>query len=186
MLVITGNPGVGKHTIAKIVAKNLSLDLLDINAVAIKNKAVKLKDGSGYVVDLLKLSSLLRKHVNKKKLVVGHLAPYVLKKSDACMVAVIRRSPYELKSVYKHRGYSTQKMGDNLSSEIIGVCIYDAIKRFGKSKVAEFDNTGIKPKLTADKIINMVKGKKDYSVGQIDWLDLIFSKDDMRKFFEYR
>ena len=64
MLVITGNPGVGKHTISKIVAKKLSLDLIDINAIAIKNNTIKSKDSSGYVVDLQKLSLLLRKYMN--------------------------------------------------------------------------------------------------------------------------
>ena len=35
--VITGNPGVGKHTVAKLIAKNLNLDLIDINKVAIEH-----------------------------------------------------------------------------------------------------------------------------------------------------
>lgn len=186
MLVITGNPGVGKHTIAKIVAKNLSFVLVDINKVAIENNAIKSKDATGYVVDLRKLSSLMRKYVSKKSLIVGHLAPYVLRKSDACMVAVIRRSPYELKRVYKKRRYNTQKMTENLSSEIIGVCLYDAIKKFGKNKVAEFDSTTAKPKVTVDKIIRTFKGKTEYNVGKIDWLSLIVANNDMQKFFEYK
>lgn len=186
MLIITGNPGVGKHTIAKIVSRNLSLGLVDINEIAIKNKAVKSKDSTGYVVDLRRLSSLMRKYVGKKSLVVGHLAPYVLKRSDACMVAVIRRSPYELKRVYKKRGYDAQKTTENLSSEIIGVCLYDAIKKFGSDKVAEFDSTAVKPTVTADKITKAFKGKSKYDVGKVDWLSLIVANDDMQKFFEYK
>ncbi len=34
-IVITGNPGVGKHTISKEVAKNLELDILDLQQVKI-------------------------------------------------------------------------------------------------------------------------------------------------------
>jgi adenylate kinase len=185
VLVITGNPGVGKKTVSKIVAKNLSLDIVDISTVAIQNDAIKAKDSSGYVVDLRKLSLLMGKYVNKKSLVVGHLAPYVLRKSDACMIAVIRRSPYELKSVYKKRGYDAQKMTENLSSEIIDVCLYDVIKKFGKKKVAEFDNTATKSKNTADKIISTFKGKTKYGVGKIDWLSLIVANNDMQEFFEY-
>lgn len=185
MLVITGNPGVGKHTIAKIVSRKLSLNLIDINSIAIKNKAVKSKNVSGYVVDLKKLSSLLRKYVNKENLLVGHLAPYVLKKNDPSMVAVIRRSPYELKDVYKRRGYNAKKSIDNLSSEIIGVCLYDAIKKFGEKKIAEFDTTGVKPVVTANKIADAFKGKVKYSIGKVDWLSLIVTNNDMQKFFEY-
>ncbi|MBE44386.1 MAG: shikimate kinase [Thaumarchaeota archaeon] len=186
MLVITGNPGVGKHTISKIVAKKLSLDLIDINAIAIKNNTIKSKDSSGYVVDLQKLSLLLKKYMNKKSLIVGHLAPYVLQRNDVCMVAVIRRSPYELESVYKKRCYNFQKITDNLSGEIIGICLYDTIKKFGKNKVAEFDNTAVKSKVTTDKIINYFKGNVKYIVGKIDWLSLISANNDMYKFFEYK
>jgi adenylate kinase len=186
MLIITGNPGVGKHTIAKIVAKKLSLDLVDINTVAIKNGAIKSKDSSGYVVDLRKLSSLMRKYASKKSLVVGHLASYVLRKSDACMVAVIRRSPYELKKVYKKRGYSAKKVRENLESEIIGICLYDAVKKFGKNKVVEFDNTAAKATVTADRIVKAYEGKAKYLVGKIDWLSLIVANNDMQKFFDYK
>ena len=35
-LVITGNPGVGKHTIAEEISKENSYKLLDINKIAIK------------------------------------------------------------------------------------------------------------------------------------------------------
>lgn len=186
MLVITGNPGVGKHTLAKIVARKLSLDLIEINTIAIKNNAIKSKDSLGYVVDLRKLAVSLRDHVNKKNLLVGHLAPYVLQKSDASMVAVIRRSPYELTSVYKKRGYGAQQIASNLSSEIIGVCMYDAVKKFGKNKVAEFNNTALKPETTADKIINTFKGKTKFVIGKFDWLSLIIENNDMWKFFEYK
>lgn len=186
VLIITGNPGVGKHTISKIVAKKLSLNLVDINTVAITNNAVKSKERSGYVVDLRKLSLLMRKYVGKKSLIVGHLAPYVLKKNDACMVAVIRRSPYELERVYKKRGYNVRKRADNLSSEIIGVCLFDAVKKFGKNKVAEFDSTATKPETVGDKIIDVFKGKAEYVLGKVDWLSLLAANNDMRRFFEYK
>ena len=35
-LVITGNPGVGKHTISKHVAKDLKYEIIDINKIALK------------------------------------------------------------------------------------------------------------------------------------------------------
>ncbi|MFQ5970505.1 MAG: adenylate kinase family protein, partial [Nitrososphaerales archaeon] len=129
MLVITGTPGVGKHTIAKIIEKKLGLKLIDISSVAITNNAIISKDKSGYVVDIKKLSLIVREKIKKDCLVVGHLAPYVLKKRDPSLVAVIRYSPYELKKVYAKRGYDQQKIMDNVSSEVIGICLYDAIKR---------------------------------------------------------
>lgn len=185
MLVITGNPGVGKHTVAKIVAKKLDLELIDINAVAIKKNAIIKKDKIGYVIDLKKLSSLLRKEITRKCLVVGHLAPYVLKKTDPTLVIVLRRSPYELEKVYSIRGYNKQKTTNNISSEIIGVCLYDAIKRFGKNKVAEVDSTTRKVENITKKIISIINGKSKRSTGKIDWLSLIVKNDDLQRFFMY-
>ncbi len=184
-MVITGNPAVGKHTVAKIVAKKLALKLIDVNTVAIKGNAIIMKDKIGYVVDLRKLFSLLRKDVTKNSLVVGHLAPYVLNKSNADLVIVLRRSPYELKKVYAKRKYSEEKAGDNISSEIIGVCLYDAIKKFGRDKVAEIDSTAKKPEKVVNEIISILEGKSKRSIGKVDWLDLIVKNDDMQKFFVY-
>ena len=185
LLVLTGNPGVGKHTAAKIVAKKLGLKLIDINTVALKKKAIIMKDNIGYVVDLKKLSSLLRREITKDCLVVGHLAPYVLKKGDAGLVIVLRRSPYELKKVYKKRGYNEQKVIENISSEIIGVCLYDAIKKFGKDKVAEVDSTAKNTKKVTNEILSIFMGKSSRSVGKVDWLSLIVKNNDLQKFFEY-
>ena len=40
-LVITGNPGVGKHTTAELVAKKLpDTPIVDINRIVVDNKAV--------------------------------------------------------------------------------------------------------------------------------------------------
>ena len=185
MLVITGNPGVGKHTVAEIVAKKLDLKLIDINTVAIEKNAIIKKDKIGYVVDLKKLSPLLRKEVTRKCLVVGHLAPYVLKKSDPALVIVLRRSPYALEKVYAMRGYNEQKATDNISSEIIGVCLYDAVKRFGKNKVAEVDSTTRKAENVTKKIISILNGKSKRLVGKVDWLSLIVKNDDLLRFFMY-
>lgn len=185
MLVITGSPGVGKHSIARIIAKKLGLKLIDINSIALKNNAVISKDKSGYVVDIKKLSSILRKEIKKDCLVVGHLAPYVLKARNTSLVAVIRRSPYELKKVYAKRGYDREKIMDNVSSEVIGICLYDSIKRFGEGRVAEFDSTGKKPEKLTGEIISVINRELEGSVGKVDWLSLIVKNNDLQRFFEY-
>ena len=36
-LIITGNPGVGKHTVAAQIMKNEDYDMIDINKIAIES-----------------------------------------------------------------------------------------------------------------------------------------------------
>jgi adenylate kinase len=187
--VITGNPGVGKHTTAKIIAEKINADIIDINDVAIDNNATGKKTDLGLDVDVKRLVRLLEKQLKAESdlVIVGHLAPYVLRPAGISLVAVLRRSPYELEKTLKKRGYSVDKVRENVASEILGTSLYDSLKTFGKRKVAEFDTTGKTPKETADEILSELQKKpksKSKLIG-IDWLNLVSEKGDMRRFFKY-
>jgi adenylate kinase len=186
-LVITGNPGVGKHTSAKIIAEKMDAEIIDINRVAIDNNAIAKRTKRGLEVDVKKLSRLLAKSLKARndQIVVGHLAPYVLKPAGISMVAVLRRSPYELEKTLKKRGYSTEKIRENLASEILGVSLYDSLETFSNGKVVEFDTTGKTPDQTANEIMRALRKKPRKPAGIIDWLALVSERGDMQKFFEY-
>jgi adenylate kinase len=186
-LVVTGNPGVGKHTSARIIAKKLEADILDINKIAIDKGAIAEKTDHGLDVDLKKLQRLISKAMLSKKdlVIVGHLAPYVVKRADIGMAAVLRRSPYSLQETLESRGYGHSKVIENTSSEILGVSMYDAIKAFGRAKVAEFDTTGKTPEQTALETIRALKKQAPRKTGVVDWLTLVSEKDDIKRFFEY-
>jgi adenylate kinase len=190
-LVITGNPGVGKHTSAKIIAEKIDAEIIDINNVAINNNAIGKNTDLGFEVDVKRLVRLLEKLLKIKGnlVIVGHLAPYVLKPSGISLVAVLRRSPYELEKTLKKRGYSVDKVRENVASEILGTSLYDSLKTFGKRKVAEFDTTGKSPEETADEIWTTLqkntKSKPKPKLLGIDWLILVSEKGDMRRFFKY-
>ena len=185
-LVITGNPGTGKHTSAKIVAERLGAEIIDINKVALENNAILGKTSHGADVDTKKLGRLLASILKKKGslVIVGHLAPYVMKVAGIDMAAVLRRAPTKLEFTLAGRKYSREKINENVSAEILGVLLYDAIKAFGKRRVAEFDTTNRTPKETADEIISALQKKSPKKVGIVDWL-AILSEDEVQKFFAY-
>lgn len=189
--VITGNPGVGKHTSAKIIAEKIDAEIIDINDVAIDNNATRKNTDLGFDVDVKKLVRLLEKLLKTKRdlVIVGHLAPYVLKPAGISLVAVLRRSPYELEKTLKKRGYSVDKVRENVASEILGTLLYDSLKTFGKGKVAEFDTTGKSPEETADEMLTALqkntRSKPKPKLLGIDWLILVSEKGDMRRFFKY-
>jgi len=64
--------------------------------------------------------------------------------------------------------------------------MYDAVKTFGKDRVAEIDSTAKKAEKVASKIISIFKGKSKRSLGTVDWLSLIVKNDDLQKFFAYQ
>ena len=181
--VITGNPGVGKHTVAKHIAKNLKLELIDINKIAVEN-GIFVREKETLYVDTKALQKILDKKITNHSLVVGHLAPYVIPRKKAQIVIVLRKNPYKLNSVYKKRKYSKQKTIENLGSEILGITFYDALKKFGPAKTHQID-TSLSSVSKVVKKIEMLFEKGKFQEDQVDWLGLISKKQDLKRFFPY-
>ena len=181
--VITGNPGVGKHTVAKHIAKRLDLELIDINKI-VKQEGVFEKVEETLDVDVKKLKKMLEKKITKNSLVIGHLAPYVVSRKQVKSAVVLRRDPYKLISVYKKRKYTHQKSIENLGSEILGVTYYDSINEFGPDRTFQINTTDKSVSSIVKKIEDLfVRGV--YQEDEVDWLGLISEKNDFKRFFPY-
>ncbi len=181
-LIITGNPGVGKHTIANLLQeKNGSYQILDISKFAIENGLGEKVEG-GIEVDTIKLTNEIKKVVLEETLIVGHLAPYIFDESMIDLVIVLRKNPYDLVDIYKEREYQDSKIKENAGSEILGVIANDALKSFGKEKTFEVDSTKKTPELVLNEVNKIIKNKKGGDV--IDWLSLVAERNDMNRFFD--
>jgi len=181
-LVITGNPGVGKHTIAKRLAKEINYNVLDINEIALKFDVYE-KNKKTIIVDTKKLAKILKTQISKKTLIVGHLAPYVLSKKQVKKAIILRKNPYKLVSIYKKRKYSKQKILENLGSEVLGIVAFDGIKQFGEKKTFQIDTSSQSISKTLKKIQGILVGK--FKEEKIDWLTLVSKRKDLKKFFSY-
>ena len=179
-LVITGTPGVGKHTIAKNIAKILDFKILDINKVVLETGFYE-KKHEALDVDITKLKKILKKKITKKAIVVGHLAPYVVPKTQVKLAIILRKNPYNLISIYKKRKYSAKKTAENVGSEILGVIAYDSLKKFGKEKTYQIDTTSKSIPKVSKALIGIMKGKVFDE--KVDWLSLVSEKNDLKKFF---
>ncbi len=182
-LVITGNPGVGKHTTADVFMKdNSEYQLIDISRFAIE-KGFTEKSEDGFEVDTTRLKDELQKLISKKTLFVGHLAPYVFDESDIDFVIVLRKNPYQLIEIYKEREYQEFKIKQNTGSEILGVIANDAISSFGQDKTFEIDTTDKTPEKVVDVMNNLIKNQEGGDV--VDWLTLVEEKNEFDRFFDY-
>jgi adenylate kinase len=181
--VITGNPGTGKHTIAKLISKKLGIDIIDINKIAITERVFTKKDGT-LDVDVNKLKKIINKMPMKDSVLVGHLAPYVISAKNVEMAVVLRKSPYRLESTYKKRKYTKKKSLENLGSEILGIIYHDALREFGREKTFQIDTSNRKISSTVKKVESIFTGTK-IKDDNVDWLQSVLKKGDMRKFFPY-
>lgn len=188
-MVITGTPGVGKHTVAKSLSTIMgSIPILDINEIILSN-CLFINSENCKEVDIQKsyefLTLLLSKNEFQNSIIIGHLAPYVINSQLVDFVIVLRRSPYELKKIYQERCYSDSKTRDNINAEILGILSYDASTNFDFSKLSELENSSnLLPSSVAQSIYDMCLDTKSRSFGFIDWISLIQSDPEMLKYIK--
>ncbi len=184
-LVITGNPGVGKHTTAFELKKILDLVLIDINDLAVQHHAFL--QTPNLEIDSRRIAAIIESKLgeSQRTVIVGHLAPYVLKKEWIDLTIVLRRSPYAILSTLESRNYSVEKIRENVASEILGVILYDSVQCFGKEKIAELDTTQTTSTEICEKIISLIKGNTGRKIGVVDWLSLVNERGDVGRFLEY-
>ena len=181
-LVITGSPGVGKHTITKEISKILNLPIFDINQIA-KEQNLFERIAETNDVDVDKLEKIIKEKISQPSLIVGHLAPYVLKSEQIKKIIVLRKNPYALIQIYQSRGYSEKKIKDNIGSEALGIILYDSITKFGTEKTVQIDVSEKTIEETTKKVNGIIKG--EITSEEIDWLPIISNKNDLKEFFAY-
>jgi adenylate kinase len=180
-IVITGNPGVGKHSIVKEISKHMELPIIDINNIA-KDAGLFEENDDVNDVNVSSLKKIIKEKISSPSLIVGHLAPYVISSNQIKRVIVLRRNPYDLVSVYKKREYTGEKTRDNAGSEILGIIAHDSINQFG-GKVSQVDVSGKSISEVVKKVVSIINGEEINE--EVDWLDLVTKQNDLKKFFAY-
>jgi len=170
-IAISGTPGTGKTTVAKILARDLNYVLLDLNEFA-KSRNLTLgndKKRNSVIIDV----SALKKEVAQMDgdmVLEGHLAHFC----DADLYIILRANPKTLAKRMKSREWREEKIRENVEAEIMNICLDEAVELHGKA-VFEVDTTKKTPDDTARTIkeIALGKNKERYAPGEIDWTNYI-------------
>jgi len=166
-IAVTGTPGVGKTTIARLLAKELGLKYISLNEIAEKADAFIGYDKQmrSKIVDAKKL----KKEVEKLKggfVLDGHFSHDF----DVDLVIVLRCRPDILEKRLKKRYPKNKaKVKENVDAEILGV-ITSEVLQSGK-KFVEIDVSGKGKK----EVVEEIKEKMARPDGKvIDWIELGF------------
>ncbi|HIH91337.1 TPA: AAA family ATPase [Candidatus Woesearchaeota archaeon] len=135
IIAITGTPGTGKTTLAKKLVRRHGYRYMDVNALITRHRLYERYDRKlkTKIIDPKKLVRFLipyTKSLKAKGVVIdSHLSHYLPPSLvDRCYVTTCGLTV--LKQRLKKRGYSTQKIRDNLEAEVFQACLTEA-QEFG-------------------------------------------------------
>jgi len=170
VIALTGSPGVGKSTIAKILLKR-GYKVKKVEELARKYNCIIDEKDNVKVIDTEKL----KKRLKCRNLIIieGHLSHLL----NPDMVIVLRCNPLVLKRRLERRGWSVQKILENVEAELIDYILIEAINQV--ENVYEIDLTDLEPEKAADIIEEIIHGKtKNYRPGKIDWISIMGNQID--------
>ncbi|MEM3153673.1 MAG: adenylate kinase family protein [Candidatus Bathyarchaeia archaeon] len=183
VILITGTPCVGKTSVARLLASRLNAVYVNLTELATERNltigADESRSGS-LIVDegrLRKAIIRLIGEANEQNVVIdGHYVASVVPKKLVTRAFVLRRDPVELRGFMEKAGFSGNKLWENLASEILDVCLIDALNKYGKEKVCEIDATGKSVEDVVEDILAILNGSKNCYVGVVDWLGKLESE----------
>jgi adenylate kinase len=190
VVLLTGTPCVGKSSVARLLCVKLDAFYVNLTELAIRENLVSGKDleRNSIIVDerrmARKISEIIEKCDKEDVIVDGHYAVNVVPKNFVSYVFVLRRDPVELKGFMEKAGFSGLKLWENLASEILDVCLVDALKVHGKEKVCELDVTGKSVEEVVNEILNILMGRGKCRVGIVDWLGKLESEGLLEEFLK--
>lgn len=182
VILVTGTPGVGKTSVARVLASRIDAVHVNLTELATEEKLVLEFDADRqtHIVDEAKVKHRLVEIIEntlQDVVIEGHYAVFVAPKNAVTHAFVLRRNPIELKKILEDRGFSGLKLWENLAAEILDTCLVDALNFTGESvKVCEVDVTGKTVSEVADEILAVLKNERECFYGIVDWLGLLEQK----------
>ena len=139
--IVTGTPGTGKTSFAKELAKKKRAGYVDVSKIVREKKFYSGYDRSlrSYVADVGKVVNYLEKLIkpSKNDLVIDSHLSHHLPANYVDLCYVMKCNLRKLKKRLINRGYSSNKVRENLDAEILQVCLLEALLNKHKVKVVD-------------------------------------------------
>jgi len=190
VILVTGTPCVGKTSVAQLLTSKLDALYVNLTELAVRGNLISGRDEErgSVIVDEIRMRRKIRQIVrdcSKKDVVVdGHYAVSVVPKKLVTYVFVLRRDPVELRKFMEQCGFSGRKLWENLASEILDVCLVDALNAHGEEKVCELDASGKSVEEVVSEILDVLGEYKKCRVGVVDWLGKLESEGLLGEFLK--
>lgn len=164
-VALTGTPGTGKTTVADLVETDLAV--VHLNDVIREEDLSTGRDAErdSLVADL---DALRERFADREDVVFeSHLAHHL----PVDRVVVLRCHPDELTERLQGRGWTGEKVAENVESERLDLLLSEAVAEHGLDRVYELDTTGRPPEAVAQDVAAVLAGEREPSAGEVDFFD---------------
>lgn len=180
LIGLTGTPGTGKTSVSKFLERKRHWKIIHLNEM-IKEEHLYTEidvERDAVIADMelvrKRLEEIIGGKENEVIVLESHLAHYI-----ADIVIILRVCPPELERRLKARGYSEEKIRENIEAEALDVILVEAFEWC--EKVFEINTTGKSIEETGqdiEKIVDHIlngdeEELSEYKPGSIDWIDLV-------------
>ena len=114
----------------------------------------------------------------------GHYAVDVVPTNYVKTVFVLRRDPRQLKAVLERRGYDSKKVWENLTAEILDVCLCDALSVYGSDQVCEIDVSDKTVDTVVEEAMLVFEKKETCRLGTVNWLKKLETDGQLEEFLK--
>jgi len=186
VIVVTGTPGVGKTVFSRALAEKLNATYVNVGEVALKKGFIKGVDREREtrIADIKKLKAWMREFTNKTRGIIvvdGHYAPALIPKREVKKIFVLRCHPLILKERLRKKGASKREVMENVTAELLDVCLIDALKECGNpNKIYELEATNRNVRELVDEALKALE-KDEKSFGSIDWISRLSEEKTLSK-----
>jgi len=190
VILITGTPCVGKTTVARELTRRLDALYVNLTELARKYNLILGEDEERHTTIIdedkmrIKIAEVIDNAEKANVIIDGHYAAAVAPRNKVTRVFVLRRNPIQLREFMTKCGFKDQKLWENLASEILDVCLVEALREQGEAKVCELDISERTMEEIVEDILAILDCRKKCRVGGIDWLGMLEQEGKLEEYLK--
>jgi len=167
-IALTGTPGTGKSAVASKL-RSSEITLIELGPWALEHGTAK-EAGGEIIIDMEATQKELGSVPTPGPVVIDSHLSHLLDLVD--LVVVLRCHPGELEKRLSGRGYSKEKLHENLEAEAVDVVLQEALELH--QDVFEIDTTEKSVEKVASSFMDIIEGRTgEYMPGKQDWSEVI-------------
>ncbi|NHI91129.1 MAG: AAA family ATPase [Candidatus Lokiarchaeota archaeon] len=191
VIIITGTPGTGKTTLAKLICETTNSKLFEINSIVIQNEFFEDWDEERNVPIVnnekifLFFQDYLKSSSDEKIIIVeGHYFEFI-PEGLIDKIVILRSYPSILKQRLINKNFNDLKINENVQAEILGSIMGIVIDKYSKISLLQVDTSDMSIENSKNLILNFIEDRIP-STNQseyIDWLPILEEKKELDSYF---